>query len=509
MQSLKEFVGYTKKSLSIQDTYALRENAANLGIGETALVESAGFAIANEIQKTHDLERITFVCGSGGKGAIGIATARHLINKYDIKVSFVGDPSKIRNRSAKLNFDMLSDMIDIDRIIDSVPQSFRKDITNAELVIDALIGCGMKGRLSSTLISVITAMNKSSKHTILIDIPSGIDGNTGMPNLAYVKTNHTYCLHKIKDGLVKSEKAGEVSVLDIGMPFSAELLTGPGDIFMATKPRLMSDNKLSHGKVLILGGTEYGGASMLASFAASNSLAALLSGAGYVTACLPENVATIARSITNSPIFINAVWDNADKIAEQVSKIRHDVLVIGPGMDATHKETIARLLQIEKTAGKSVLVDAGAIKTIASQKRLIGANTILTPHDGEFRMLSGFNTKDANLYERAKRAISFAKKCGAVVVLKGHNTVITDGNLLKINKANTPALATMGTGDVLSGIIAAYASVHKNLFEASSAGVYAHSRIGDTLYDKKGLHITADDLIASIPESLKRFDRIT
>lgn len=508
MQSLKEFVGYTKKSLSIIDTYALRENAANLGIGETALVESAGFAIANEIQRTHDPTTIVFVCGSGGKGAIGLATARHLINKYDVKVLFVGDPSKIRNRSTKLNFDILSDMLEIDRIVDSVPKPVLKNLTDANLVIDALIGCGVKGRLSSTLISVITAMNKSSKHSISIDIPSGIDGDTGMPNLAYAKVDHTYCLHKIKKGIVKSEKAGDISVIDIGIPFSAELITGPGDLFMATKPRLMSDNKLSHGKVLVLGGTEYNGAAMLASYAASNSLAALLSGAGYVTACLPENSAYIARGKTNSPIFVNVDWEDAYKLSEQVSKIRHDVLVIGPGMDTVHKETITRLLKIESDAGKTIIVDAGAIKAIASQKRAIGTNMILTPHDGEFRILSGFSTKGLTIYERAEKAIAFAKKYGAVLVLKGHNTIITDGNLLKVNKANTPALATMGTGDVLSGIIAAYASIHKNIFEASSAGVYAHSRIGDSLYNKKGLHITADDLIEAIPESLKRFDII-
>lgn len=508
MQSLKEFVGYTKKTLSIQDTYALRENAACLGIGETALVEAAGFAIAEEIKRTHEVEDVTVVCGSGGKGAIGLATARHLLSRYDVNALFVGDSSKIKNESTRFNFDMLSEMIEVEQIGGAGAESMQKNIAGSELVIDALIGCGMRGRLSSLLISAIREINKSGRHIISVDIPSGIDGNTGMPNLAYVKANHTYCLHKIKSGLEKSKVVGEVSVIDIGIPFSAELLTGPGDIMLATEPRLIHSNKMSHGRVLILGGTEYRGAAMLAGFGASNALAALLVGVGYVTVCLPEAATEIARGKANAPIFVSADWDDVDRLVAEVSGIKHDVLVIGPGVDAKHRSAIAGLLKAESAAGKRIVIDAGAIKAVAAQKHLIGRNMVLTPHDGEFRALSGFNTKDANTNERIKKAISFAKKCGAIIVLKGNSTVITDGALLKVNKAKTPALSTMGTGDVLSGIIAAYAAVHRNLFEASSAGVYAHSRIGDLLYAQKGLHITADDLVASIPELLKRFDRI-
>ena len=137
--------------------------------------------------------------------------------------------------------------------------------------------------------------------------------------------------------------------------------------------------------------------------------------------------------------------------------LKHDTLIIGPGLEQSEStDAIVRgMLKSEKGRGNNVVIDADATRVMSKHKDLLGKNTILTPHDGEFRGLSGINLKDAELEERIKKAIGFAKSQGFTLVLKGHETIITNGDLLKINRAETPALATMGTGDALAGMIAA------------------------------------------------------
>jgi NAD(P)H-hydrate epimerase len=194
----------------------------------------------------------------------------------------------------------------------------------------------------------------------------------------------------------------------------------------------------------------------------------------------------------------------------RLAEIRHDVAVIGPGLASTGKSfgSIMEFIKSESARGKGVIIDAAAIKSISRNTSALGKDCIVTPHEGEFKFLTGINLKNKPLEKRIYAAMDFAKSYRCTIVLKGHETIITDGSLLKINVAASPALATMGTGDVLSGIIASYFAAHKNAFESAVAGVYVHSLIGDELYKEKGVHITAEDVIAKIPEVLKRFDVI-
>jgi NAD(P)H-hydrate epimerase len=176
--------------------------------------------------------------------------------------------------------------------------------------------------------------------------------------------------------------------------------------------------------------------------------------------------------------------------------------------DITCYRQLKALFDAEKKANRSVIVDGMGLRLVSKYKNLITNNMVLTPHDGEFKALSGVDTKAQSLYKRIYAALDFAKTYGCTLVLKGHDTIITDGKLLKVNRAKTPALATMGTGDVLAGIIASYAALNRNLFESAAAAVYVHAAIGDKLYAQRGIHITAQDVIAELPETMKQFDTI-
>ena len=511
MQSLKEFVTYTKKTLSVRDTYALKANSAALGISRDVFVENAGFALAEEIKRGHKGDRIAVVCGRGDKGAAGLATARHLMTNMDVSVFFIGDPGTITNSNTKLNYRLVNDIMEICGITETNTITLAKELNGSDVTIDAIIGCGMRGRLSSLLISAITAINRCSKNIISLDIPSGIDGDTGMPNRVYVKANHTFTAHKMKQGIDRSKFVGGVTVVDVGIPLNAELFAGPGDVLLATEPRPMLSNKYTHGRILVVGGSkDFHGAPMLAAFAANSAMASLLSGAGYSTIAVPKEVADSVKKLSMELIVKPLDWDDADGTVAAISAIKHDVLVMGPGMEKSEStdSIVTRVIKSEKARGNTIIIDADATRVMAKHIALLGKNVILTPHEGEFRNLSGINISGATPVERIKKAISFVKRHEFTLVLKGHETIITNGDLLKLNRAETPVLGTMGTGDVLAGMISAYASVHKNQFESAVAAVYAHSKIGDMLYQKKGLHITAQDVINSIPDVLKQFDSL-
>ncbi len=512
MQSLKEFAAYTKKTLSVKDTYALKMNSIALGMGSNVFIETAGFAIAEEVKRSH-MQRgsIAVVCGEGDKGATGLVVARHLMVGKNTSVFFIGDSSAITNSSTRLNYKLVNDVAEVRDVSEKNVSQFGMVLKRSEVIVDAIIGSGMRGRLSSLLISAINVINKSGKYVISIDIPSGIDSDTGMPNRAYVKANKTFTPHKMKQGMDRSKFVGDVTVVDVGIPLNAELFTGPGDVMLATEPRPMRSNKYTHGRILVVGGSkDYHGAPLIATFAAENAMSSLLTGAGYAMIAVPMEVADPVKKLSMELIVKPLDWDNPESAVAAIAALKHDVLVVGPGLEPSGStdSIIVSVIRSEKAKGNTVVVDAAATKVMAKHMDILGKNMILTPHEGEFRSLSGINLEAADLNERVKKAISFTKTHGFTLVLKGHSTIITNGDLLKINRAETPALATMGTGDALAGMIAAYSSIHKNQFESAAAAVYAHSMVGDALYKEKGLHITAQDVLSGIPSVLKQFDTL-
>jgi len=514
MQKLKEFVLYTKKYLSIDDAYAVMANAKAMGINERSMVETAGAAIAENLSRKHRNDRITFVCGPGGKGAIGMAAARHLMDIADVQLAFLGNPDDIHSDSLKFNYRIAESIVDIEVIDSEGIGKLRSMLKKSDDVVDAIIGIGMHGRLSETMSRAIRAINDSNKYVISIDVPSGVNGDTGSKNINAVAPDMLFAIHKMKSFLEKGKSDYSVNILNTGIPTSVELMTGPGDVMLATKPRFINANKYEHGTVAVLGGSsDYRGAPMLSGMAAEHALAALKTGSGYVTVISPEDSLVNEQRPMPELILktISKKRFSAEDIAE-IKSVRHEAMVIGPGIkeDYFDYKGFSELLAYEKSASKWIVADAAALKMLSRYKNLIGSNMVLTPHTGEFKHLCGIDLSKRDLNSKIYTAIDFAKTYGCTLVLKGNDTIITDGTRLKINKAESPTLSTMGTGDVLAGIIASYISINKgSLFESAAAGVYVHTQIGEMLNEEMGLHATAYDVAVSIPRIIKEFDRIS
>jgi NAD(P)H-hydrate epimerase len=291
---------------------------------------------------------------------------------------------------------------------------------------------------------------------------------------------------------------------------SKSLLTTDKDIRIATRPTNMHDHKHSRGRVLIIAGSvEWRGAALMAAYAANNALAALRTASGFVTIAAPKELIVALTGL--SPVFIlKELAGSSNTIKNEISLIRHDVAVIGPGIRDSNLnlDQLEKIAKMEQKEGRPVIIDAGVIGIIARRKAVITKNMILTPHDGEFKILTGLDPKGRSISTRIQMAKQFAKEHGCVIVLKGHETVVTDGKRVKVDVAKSPALATMGSGDVLCGIIASYAAQHDDNFESTVAAVRLHTTIGDFLFKEKGMHIIATDIIDTIPYVLKRFDVI-
>lgn len=512
MQRLKEFVGYTKKTFGIRDVIAAVANMSYLGFNESLLIENAGISVANFLIKEYKKSNILFVCGRGGKGAVGLSVVRHILNHIDnIEIVFV-DEDKMDRDITKLNYKLVEDILEIKYINEHNLLDFKKLLKWSDIVVDSIFGVGMAGLISSLTSQIINEINISKKKIISIDIPTGLNADTGLSNRRSINANTVLVLQKMKIGLLKNKSflKKNIKILDAGIPKVMELFTGPGDVMLATHPKLKGSNKYTNGSIEIIGGSEkYKGAPILAAFSANNSLAALRVGTGYVTVFSPSDISpTIISAAPN--IIVNSIYDEvSDEDVADMIKTRHNVLIIGPGMgtDFIENGPIKKLLKIEKSKNNIVVADGSAMKYII-EKKLTYPNMVFTPHYGEFRKLTGIDLKRATLNKRVRSVLEFSNKYNCCIILKGHESIITNGKLLKINMAKTPALATMGTGDVLDGIIAGYSAIHRNIFESSVAAVYVHSKIGDLLTMQKGEHIIAQDIINEIPNILKRFDVI-
>jgi NAD(P)H-hydrate epimerase len=290
----------------------------------------------------------------------------------------------------------------------------------------------------------------------------------------------------------------------------ASLITA-GDMRKAAAKRDEESDKYGHGTVVIVGGSSrYFGAPVLATNSAMQCIAALRVGAGHVRCYVPRSILDLARSF--SP---NAIVEGLGKSLITFSPVvkrdieRSSVLVLGMGIgySAQEQEASRKMILCAMESGTKVVADAGAMAAVKAMTMPIPSNVVITPHEKELSRFTGFAIPKEPIRRRIAIAKAAAQEHGVTLVLKGHTTIITDGKNTRLNVARTPALATMGTGDVLCGIIAGYAAIGNSAIDAAAAGVRLHSLIGDTLYGKMGNHIIATDVIDAIPAVARKFER--
>lgn len=286
----------------------------------------------------------------------------------------------------------------------------------------------------------------------------------------------------------------------------------PKDVAAATSPRSLFGSKKNNGRIAVIAGSsEYHGAAALSSNAVYSTLAALRVGIGYAYLYVPASIINPIRALSPSIIvrrfggyYISS--GNLQVLKKQLVNVDTVVIGMGLGRNPGTIKMAAKIIDYAVRAGKKVVIDADALYSVRYTDSL-NFNVVLTPQDSEFNELSGHVPGVRSLDERITFSVALSRKLGCCILLKGHNTVITDGKRLKVVKSRSSALATMGSGDVLSGIIGGYMAAGADSFKAAAAGAYVHSRLGDMLYSRMGNHIISSDLVDAIPDALKKFDK--
>jgi hydroxyethylthiazole kinase-like uncharacterized protein yjeF len=483
------------------DEWAIGE----LGIPGVELMERAGGGLAALVMERAPVGNVVVVCGKGNNGGDGLVVARLLRSQgRDVSVLLTGEPDGFRG-DARTN---------LERLAGPAPEPFSAAaLGRPAVIVDAILGTGFSGEPRGEAATAIDAINGARGATVFAcDVPSGVDASTGEVSGAAVTAAATATFHAGKPGLwIAPGKAhsGDVTVVNIGIPDG-----GPSDPSIGLINEAVSEGiprrgrestKFAAGSVLVCGGSiGLTGAPSMA------SEAAMRAGAGYVTACVPASLNLIFETRLLEAMTVPVAdrdgrfdADGAGQVLERTERV--DSLVLGPGL-GREPETQSFAREVARAARVPLLLDAdglnahaGALETLARRQ----APTVLTPHAGELARLLETDSAsiDAHRLDRVRRA---ATTGGAIVLLKGDDTLVAapDGRV-GVSRGGAPALATAGTGDVLSGVIGALLSKKMDPFEAACAGAFVHAAAGRLAARHIGAEgVIASDVIAALPGAL-------
>ena len=491
------------ETLTAREMRAVEMNTEYLGVSKLQLMENAGSAVADAvINRFGKKSSVTIFCGSGGNGGDGFVAARHLAGAgYSPRVILLGQAINISAPEAFVNWQALRGMSET-IVVTQIRDSAEIEIPHTDVVVDGLIGTGVIGALKPPYREMVDAINASNGYTIAVDIPTGINANTGEATGNAVEADLTVTFHKEKKGLKSARNhAGEVLTAPIGIPPEAELYAGPGDVNIASKERLPTAHKGDHGSLLVIGGSEtYSGAPALA------ALAAYATGVDIVYVAAPESVASVIAGFSPSLITVKLKGSrlnkrNTGKISELYGKI--DAVVIGPGL-GLHPETREAVMEIVEEFERRktpALVDADALKSYPV-RREIATSAVFTPHSREFEILTG-KIPSGTLKERGVRVNKEAARLGATILLKGNIDIVSDGSRTRFNRTGNPGMTVGGTGDVLSGITGALLAQGAKPLQSAVAASFINGVAGDRVFHEKGFHMEPRDLIGEIPKAFE------
>jgi hydroxyethylthiazole kinase-like uncharacterized protein yjeF len=479
---------------------ALELNSEYFGVSRLQLMENAGKAVVDEIASRFEPEKtkIAIICGLGGNGGDGFVAARHLVCLgFKVEVMIAGRSKDISDKEARKNWlalHALKDTVTFHEIYDSslVPR------VKAEVVVDAILGTGLKGVPTPPLSQLVKKINEAEAFRVSVDVPTGVNSDSGDVPGEAVKADLTVTFHKMKPGLKKARKyVGELVVKDIGLPKDFERFAGPGDVSLVVKARPPEAHKGDFGRLLVVGGSEvFSGAPALV------ALSALRAGVDLTYIAAPQRTAYAISSM--APDLITVKLEGSHLNSRNTAVIKRyletsTAVVIGPGL-GLHKETkdaVVSIVEMIEEEGIPLLLDADGLKAFAESKRRIGSPLVLTPHAGEYRLLTG-KTLPVDFETRVEEVRKTARKLRTVILLKGQIDVISDGERVKLNFAGNPGMTVGGTGDVLSGVVGAFLAQGANTFEAAVAGAFINGAAGDFVQGEKGYHMIPTDLIGWI-----------
>ncbi|MEM4250243.1 MAG: NAD(P)H-hydrate dehydratase [Candidatus Bathyarchaeia archaeon] len=492
--------GLSEGYMTSSDVRRLDLNSEYLGVSTLQLMENAGRAVAAEVaSRFKQGSRIIILAGTGRNGGDGMVAARHLASMgYDVSLQLVGSESNIRDRLVSLNWGILKEMSSSVKLqVSSDSEEYQP--LEADVLVDSMLGVGLTGSVRQPILGAVKALNRSRGFIISVDVPTGVDSDSGEIRGDAVKAQLTVTFHALKAGFAKAkEYVGEVRVASIGIPPEAELYAGPGDVDLVSGSRPPQSKKGDFGRVLVIGGDEtYSGAPALV------ALAALRAGTDLAYVAAPTRTAQAISSMSPNLITVKLSGEhfNPDNIAQLKPLLeRVTAVAVGPGMGLSKEscEGVERLIRILELLRKPTLIDADALKALGVLKKVLPFPAVLTPHAGEFEALAGVKVS-AEFEDRVSQVKRLARDVQSVILLKGRVDIVSDGSHVKLNRTGNPGMTVGGTGDVLSGIVASLIAQGCRPFEAAVAGAFINGAAGDFAYREKGFHLLATDLIDQIP----------
>ncbi len=491
------------------------------GMPGMLLMENAGRSVSRLIQNSFsplDGKTARIYCGKGNNGGDGFVVARHLYNLgMNVQVILCGDENAPGD--AKINLELIKTIVRSEgenpRIL--LEQfSLSKRLALPDLVIDALFGTGFSGDAQGNYAAAITQMNALNVPVIAIDIASGLNGETGEASASTVRASYTVTMgmpkvgHMINDG---PDVSGDLVIAEISIPRIvyetsnvATYLVENEDILQRLPHRLRRAHKHSVGKIFILAGSRgLTGAAKMA------SESALKAGAGAVVLGVPEGVysAVAKKSVEVMPLALaqtNSFTISKKAMPEIQKRLAWaDRFIIGPGL-GRDPETDSLILELIASSNKPMLIDADGLNALAADVNTLKtkkADTILTPHIGEFARLSGIAPSDipTHLIDVARE---FAATYKVTLILKGAPTIIASqqGEVF-INSTGNPGMATAGAGDVLTGTIGGLWGQMSSAIDASICGVFLHGFAGDLAAEVQGVGLVATDIQKQLPRAIQ------
>ncbi|MCB9993895.1 MAG: NAD(P)H-hydrate dehydratase [Hyphomicrobiaceae bacterium] len=464
------------------------------GMPGVDLMENAGAAIAEAIFEAFQVCRVLVLCGPGNNGGDGFVVARLLAEAgWPVRLALFGSPERLKGDAAVMAERWAGEILEADPDL----------LLEADLVIDALLGAGLDRSVTGELAALVGAVNQSGVDVVAVDVPSGLDGATGQVRGVAVDADLTVTFARLKPGhllLPGKVLCGDVVLADIGISDETvasidcrTFLNDPG-LWQMPFPAAGA-HKYQRGHCVVVSGDElHSGAARLA------ARAALRAGAGLVTLAGTRDALLIHAAHVTAIMLAEA--DGAAGLASVLADTRKNAVVLGPalGVGGETQSMVAAALQ----SGATCVIDADGLTSFADESSaLFGLVTakaqrpvVMTPHEGEFARLFPDLT-DGSKVERARAA---AARSGAVVVLKGSDTVVAapDGRAA-INDTAPATLATAGSGDVLAGIIGGLLAQGMDAFEAAAAGVWLHGAAANAF---GGPGLVSEDLPDLLPEVL-------
>ena len=504
------------KQISACDRAAIEEYR----IPGLVLMENAGVQVVEAMTEWCDGDlpaRVAILCGKGNNGGDGLVVARHLHDSgVQVSVWLLAAAGDLKEDPATNLGIAEAAGLRIEQVVDDAGWvALTAELQATDCIVDALLGTGLHRAARGEIAEAIEAINRSTIPVVAVDVPSGVSADTSNLLGATVEADLTVTFAAPKVCHVMGPTdiyCGEVVVADIGIPrrvmesapASLQLLTA-SDALALLPVRAMESHKGDCGRVLVVAGSV--GTTGAAALTAEG---ACRGGAGLVTVATPEPVYPIVAAKLTEPLVVplpvmecGGLGDAAvDRVLEMT--VNADVLAIGPGL-GTDASTVAAIRSVLDQTGVPIVVDADGLNAFAGEPQLIASEVarVLTPHPGEMARLLGSSVAKVQA-DRVAAAERLAAEADAIVVLKGYRTVISGSDLPVVNSTGNAGMATGGSGDVLTGMIAALIGQGLPPADAACLAVFLHGLAGDLAADEFGeLSLVAGDLLDCLPAAIE------